>query len=66
MKDTKKALLLAGKMALLARQVVGGKDVNGFAAPPGNVFSLCETCKALRKALDAYDAEILRLARSEG
>lgn len=56
----KKILFLAGKMSDAARAVVGGQGIN-FRVLPAHIDNLSELCIALRKAVDAYDAELIRM-----
>lgn len=53
----------AGKLADAARRVVGGRDLNGFDIAPATINTLTASADMLRLAVDAYDAEIIALAR---
>lgn len=55
-------LVLAGKMAEAARNVVGGQGVNFWTAP-ADVCTLSTLCTALREAVNAYDAAVIARTR---
>ena len=62
-KDLTELLHASGKLAEAARRVVGGRDLNGFAIAPASVLSVSAVADQLRAALDAYDEEVIALAR---
>ena len=60
--DLRESLHAAGKLAEAARRMVGGYDLTGYVAP-ASVLTVSAVTDQLRAALDAYDAEIVALAK---
>jgi hypothetical protein len=59
------ALRAAGRLAVSARAIVGGRDHNGQKWGAATVHSLRDRCERLSSALAEYDAEILALMRED-
>lgn len=51
--------VLAGRLAMAARYLVGGHDLNGFCIPSANIETLTSRAEALKRALDDYDEAVL-------
>jgi hypothetical protein len=56
---------LSGKLASLARRLVGGEDLNGFPIPPATVEKAGSLIAELRRVLDEYDLRVLEAAEDE-
>lgn len=57
-------LRLAGVLSDAARAVTGGKSITIGTVPAATVINIGQRVDDLRKAVDAYDAEIIRLTET--
>lgn len=57
-------LRLAGVLSDAARAVTGGKSITIGTVPAATAINISQRVDELRKAVDAYDAEIIRLTET--
>ena len=57
------ALALAGQMSDAARALAGGPSITIGSYAPADIYSVAEKARALREAVDAYDAKMMDMAR---
>lgn len=52
-----------GQIAQVARQLVGGKDINGFYSSAATIENAGPLTRALRELLDEYDRQMIDMVR---